>query len=107
MTTMNQSQSTNTAKVDLKQYADTLLGYIQQLRSEQKFTDSEPISVYVTNTEIMRSLLKQYRDYIEQQGHIADLVQINPDAGNPMPENLAKKEFDIGDQAIIIGIDKA
>ena len=106
MTTMNKNQPASSAEANLKQYADDVIGCIQALRREQKFSDSEPISVYVTNTEVIRSLLKQYRSYIEEQAHIADLVQVNLDAGNPMPDNVAKKELDIGDQEIIIGIDK-
>ena len=106
MTTVNKNQPASSAEANLKQYADDVIGCIQALRREQKFSDSEPIAVYVTNTEVIRSLLKQYRSYIEEKAHVADLVQVNLDAGNPMPDNVAKKELDIGDQEVIIGIDK-
>lgn len=106
MTTLNKNQPASTAEALLKQYADDLIRYIQELRHEQGFADSDPISMYVTNTEVIRSLMKQYRSYIEEQTNTSDLVQVNIDAGNPMPESLAKKEFDIGDQEVMIGIDK-
>jgi len=52
------------AEVDLKGYADGLVQHIQQLRRDQGIADSQPIETYVTNTEIVRSLMKQYRSYI-------------------------------------------
>ncbi|MFN8489306.1 MAG: hypothetical protein U0350_17115 [Caldilineaceae bacterium] len=106
MTTVNENQPASVAEANLKQYADDVIHCIQELRHEKNFSDSEPIAAYVTNTEVMRSLLKQYRSYIEEKANIADLVQVNIDAGNPMPDNVAKKELDIGDQEIIIGIDR-
>jgi len=95
------------AKVDLKGYADGLVQHIQQLRHDQGIADSQPIEVYVTNTEIVRSLMKQYRSYIEEKTNTSDLVQVNDDAGNPMPEKLAQSEYHIGDQAVTIAISES
>jgi len=36
-----------------------------------------------------------------------DLVQVNDDAGNPMPEKLPQSEYHIGDQAVTIAIGKS
>jgi hypothetical protein len=92
------------ANVNLKGYADDLVHCIQQLRRDQGIADSQPISTYVTDTEIVRSLLKQYRSYIEEQTNTADLVEVNDDAGIPMPERLPQTEYHIGDQTVTIAI---
>ncbi len=88
----------------MKGYADKLVKSIQQLRSAQGIADSQPISIYLTNTEIVRSLLKQYRSYIEEQTNTSDLVQVNDDAGIPMPDQLPHTEYQIGDQTVTIAI---
>ena len=105
MTTVNQKNPADNAEALLKGYADQLVSAIQQLRRDQKIADSAPISAYVTNTEAIRSLLKQYRSYVEEQANTVDLVQVNDDAGNPMPENLTKTTFDIGDQEVSVAIE--
>lgn len=97
----------STAAIDLKGYADTLVQHIQQLRQEQGIADDQPIETYVTNTEIVRSLMKQYRDYIEEQTNTSDLVQVNDDAGNPMPAQLPQTEYQIGDQVVTIAINQS
>ena len=107
MTTANKKNPAADAEAALKAYADQLVSCIQQLRRDQHIADAEPISVYVTNTEAIRSLLKQFRSYVEEQTNTVDLVAVNNDAGNPMPENLPKTEFDIGDQEVSIAIEKA
>lgn len=104
------TESKNTqsqAEADLKGYADKLVQHIQELRHNQGIADSQPIETYVTNTEIVRSLMKQYRDYIEEQTNTSDLVQVNDDAGNPMPETLPQTEYHIGDQAVTIAISES
>ncbi len=101
----NESKNTQSqAAIDLKGYADSLVQHIQQLRREQGIADSQPIETYVTNVEVVRSLMKQYRSYIEEKTNTADLVQVNDDAGNPMPEQLPHSEYHIGDQAVTIAI---
>jgi len=106
---MASANSTNQASpaINLQGYADTIVKRIQQLRQEQGIADTQPISTYVTNTEVVRSVLKQYRSYIEEQTHTSDLVQVNPDAGNPMPEDLPHTEFHVGDQTITIAISES
>jgi len=70
---------------------------IQQLRSEQGIAETEEIAIYVTNTQVVRSLLKQYSEQIEAQTHTADLVQVNVDGGIPMPTlRLAAKLSRLG-----------
>jgi len=51
--------------------------------------------------------MKQYRDYIEEQTNTSDLVQVNNDAGNPMPEQLPQTEYQIGDQTVTIAISES
>lgn len=104
---MTNAQGTNAQQRDLQGYVDQLVGYIQQLRQKQGIAENEPISTYLTNTEIVRSILKQYREYIEEKTNTADLVQVNVDAGNPMPENLPHTEFHIGDQIVTIAISES
>jgi len=93
--------------IDMKDYADKLVRCIQQLRQEQGIADQQPISTYMTNTEVVRSVLKQYRPYIEEQTNTADLVQVNPDAGNPLPQDLPQAELHVGDQTITIAISES
>ncbi|MCX6048831.1 MAG: DUF5915 domain-containing protein [Chloroflexi bacterium] len=95
------------AEANLKGYADELVQHIQTLRREQGIADGQPIEAYVTNTEIVRSLMKQYRSYIEEKTNIVDLVQVNDDAGNPMPEQLPQTEYNVGDQAVTIAISES
>lgn len=106
MTTANKKSPADNAEAALKEYADQIVGAIQQLRRDQKIADTEPISVYVTDAEVVRSLLKQYRSYIEEKTNTVDLVEVNLDAGNPMPENLTKADFEIGDQEVSVAIEK-
>jgi len=95
------------AEANQKGYADELVQHIQTLRREQGLADSQPIEIYVTNTEIVRSLMKQYRDYIEEKTNAIDVVQVNDDAGQPMPETLPQTEYHIGDQAVSIAINES
>ena len=106
---MASESKTNLASpaTDVKGYADKLVLRIQQLRKEQGIADEQPISVYVINTEVVRSVLKQYRAYIEEQTNTADLVQVNVDAGNPLPEELPQTELHVGDQTITIAISES
>ncbi len=107
MTTENKNSPADKAEAVLKGYVEQLVDCIQQLRREQNIADTEQIEAYITDTQVVRSMMKQYRPYIEQQTNAADLVQVNDDAGNPMPEALPQTEFHIGDQEVSIAIKKA
>jgi len=106
MTSENKTNQASPA-TDVKGYADKIVRSIQQLRQEQGIANEQPIATYVTNTEVVRSVLKQYQDYIEEQTNTADLVQVNVDAGNPMPEELPQTELHVGDQTITIAISES
>ena len=109
MTTTVEPTPTDTddGAANMESQAQQLVQAIQQLRSEQGIAETEEIAIYVTNTQVVRSLLKQYSEQIEAQTHTADLVQVNVDGGIPMPEVIAHADFEIGGETVTIGISRA
>jgi hypothetical protein len=103
----SQNNTPAATNATIQGYADELVRCIQQLRREQGIAEHKPIATYVTDTAIVRSLLKQYRAYVEEKTNTAALVEVNDDAGNPMPEQLPQAEFHIGDQTVTIAISES
>ncbi|MDQ3248721.1 MAG: DUF5915 domain-containing protein, partial [Chloroflexota bacterium] len=71
MTTTVEPTPTDTddGATNMESQAQQLVQAIQQLRSEQGIAETEEIAIYVTNTQVVRSLLKQYSEQIEAQTH--------------------------------------
>ena len=109
-TTATQSQTDQQiaeAEEEVRTCTKKLMSEIKSLRQEQNFDDGEAIVVYVTDAPLVHRALEVYRDEIEKATCAIEFVQINVDAGNPMPEHLSHKEINIGDQTIDVAIDEA
>ncbi len=91
----------------IRSQADQLVQCIQQMRQEQGIADSEPISIYVTNTQTVRSAVKQFHDYLKQATNAEDIVQVNIDGGVPMPDTIPQAEFHVGDETVTIAISRS
>jgi len=91
----------------IRSQADKLVQCIQQMRQEQGIAESEPISIYVTNTQTVRSAIKQFHDYMKEATNAEDIVQVNVDGGVPMPDTLPQAEFHVGDETVTIAISRS
>jgi len=72
----------------VEQCAELLIDHVQQLRQEQNLDDDEQVSIYITDVPLVHSTIAEYGRRLEQATNAADIVQVNLQAGNPMPKDL-------------------
>lgn len=106
MSTQQHHDQTDYSDLELHECAKALVRSIETLRSENDFDQSQPVSVYVTDKPIIRSMLKEHREYITDKANAADLVQMNLDANMPIPAHAPQQDFEIGGQTIRVAIDR-
>lgn len=102
----NFAEQTDFGEKELHDCANALVDAIHKLRKENGFDAQQPVSVYMTDKPIIRSMLKEHRAYVTDKANAADLVQINLDANIPIPEHAPQDDFKIGDQTIRIAIER-
>lgn len=91
----------------VEQCAELIIDHVKQLRQEQGIGDGEKISVYITDVPLVHSTLSEQSEKIEKATGAADIVQVNVQAGNPMPENLPHHEITVfSKEPVIIAIEQ-
>ncbi len=105
--TQQTNQSTTENKVlSVEEAAEVLIQYVKQLRADAGIDETQEISIYVTNVQLINSMLTEMGDYVREQTNAVDIVQVNVKAGNPMPAHLTQIEVHEFDQGpATIGID--
>jgi hypothetical protein len=91
---------------ELRDCAKAVAHSINELREKHDIEHDQPVSVYMADKPIIRSMMKSHRDYILEQTNAVDLVQINLDANIPIPNHAPQDDFEIGGQTIRIAIDR-
>jgi hypothetical protein len=79
--------------------AEVIINAVKQLRREAGIADSHPISLYVTDVQLIRSTLSEKEDYIREQINAVDVVRVNVKAGNPMPAHLPQVDVHTLDES--------
>lgn len=91
----------------VEQCAELLIDHVQQLRQEQNIADNEEISIYITDVPLVHSTISEYGNRLEQATNATDIVQVNLQAGNPMPEHLPHHEIGLFSQEPVrVAIDR-
>jgi hypothetical protein len=91
---------------EMKGYADTLVQQVKQMRKENGLTNNQPIAIYLMATPLVRDLLKQHNEYVKQAANALDIVQMDNDAGQPLPETYPHKEIHLGDDPVVVAINE-
>ncbi len=92
----------------VEQCAELLIDHIKQLRQEQNIADEQEISIYVTDVPLVHSTLSTLGDRVKRATNAVDIVQVNIQAGNPMPENLPQREIHVfSKEPVTVAIDEA
>jgi len=90
----------------VKECADVLVQSVTQIRKDNDISESQDISIYVIDTPIVHSTIVQFDKYIKEQTNAHRIVQVNIDAGTPMPEALPQLEVTIGDDPVVIAVEQ-
>lgn len=91
----------------VEQCAEIIIDHVKQLRQEQGFGDGENVSIYITDVPLVHSTLSEYSDKIEKATGASDIVQVNVQAGNPMPEDLPRHEITVfSKEPVVVAIEK-
>lgn len=90
----------------VEQCAELLIDHVKQLRQEQNIADDEKISIYVTDVPLVHSTLSKLSSRIESATNAADIVQVNLQAGNPMPKDLPQHQIHVfSEEPVIVAIE--
>lgn len=110
---MNTNQSTpiksaestgNETVTSVEECAAAVIHAVQQLRERKDIPRTEEVSLYITDAPLVHSMLSEYRDAVIEKANLADIVQENIKAGNPIPESLPQIECEMGGEMITIAI---
>ena len=109
---MTNRQTMNTGNqnevLTIEECAEVIINTVQQLRSQAGIADDQEISIYVTDTQMIRSTLGEMGDHIREQTNAVDVVRVNVKAGNPMPAHLPQVELhNLDDGPATIAIEKS
>lgn len=113
MATQNLQATAGSKGVDreitsVEQCAELLIDHVEQLRQEQNIANDEEISIYVTDVPLVHSMLSEYGDRVEKATNAIDIVQVNIQAGNPMPDNLPHHEIGVfSKEPVTVAIERA
>lgn len=99
-------EQTNSEEAELRDCAKSLAQAVNQLREQNDMAGDQQVSIYVADKPIVRSMLKEHRQYIIDKTNAVDLVQINLDANIPIPDHAPQDDFEIGGQTIRVAIDR-
>jgi hypothetical protein len=77
------------------------------LRADSDIAGDQQIALYVMATPLVRGILKQHEDYIKNATNTIDIVQVDDEAGQPMPETIPHKEVYLGEEPVVIGASDA
>lgn len=78
-----------------------------QLRKDNNISESEAVSLYVTDVPLIHSTIAEYEEDLKQIGNLTDVVQVNVKAGNPMPEALPHIDYLIGKDEVTVAIERS
>ena len=90
----------------LQDYKEEIVRQVKPLRQESG-VGNERISLYITDTPLVRGILHQYADDVRQTGNAVDIVQVDVDAGIPLPEEHAHRTFTLGEDKVTIAMEAA
>jgi isoleucyl-tRNA synthetase len=87
-------------------YARELVRRVQQLRKDAGLEISDRIVTYIADSELMHEVLAHFGAYVRDETLSVDLVQLHPDQGDVVPENLPQAAFDLDGKLVTVAIGK-
>lgn len=90
----------------IQEYKQTILDEVQRLRSESNIGD-ERISLYITDTPLVRGILHEHEDDMRNRLNAVDIVQVEVDAGIPNPKEHPNRTFTLGEDKVTIAMEAA
>lgn len=107
MTTSQVETTRTTAEaLSTEECAAVIINTVKELRAAAGIAESQPISLYVPNAQLIRSTLAERGDEIRRQINAVDVVQVNVKAGIPMPAHIPQAELhNLDESPTTIGID--
>ena len=90
----------------IQEYKQTILDEAQRLRRESDLGD-ERISLYITDTPLVRGILHEHEDDMRKQLNAVDIVQVEVDAGIPNPKAHPNRTFTLGEEEVTIAMEAA
>ena len=100
------TQEPSKAITSVEECKTFLINTVRQLREQQQISHSEQVSLYVTDVPIVHSTISEYEAEIKKDANLADVVQVNIKAGNPMPEALPQVDHTIGEEEVTVAIER-
>lgn len=79
---------------------------IRQLRQQSGIGDGR-ISLYITDTPLVRGILHEHEAAIRQAINAVDIVQVDVNAGMPSPEGHPHHTFTLGEDEVTIAMETA
>ncbi len=88
-------------------YAREMVRRIQQLRKDAGLAISDRIVNYITTYPTVHQVLEDFGDYIHEETLTVDLVQLHPERGESLPQELPSTTFRLGEEEVSVAIRKA
>lgn len=92
---------------EIQKSKDEIVRRLQQLRSESGLDSDARVSVYITDTPLVRGVLHEYDDEVRKAVNAVDIVQVDVEAGIPLPEEHPHQTFTLGEDKVTIGLEEA
>lgn len=92
---------------NLHEKRDEIVRRLKQLRDESGVDGDARIAVYITDTPLVRGVLHEYEDDVRQAVNAVDIVQVDVEAGIPLPEEHPHQTFTLGEDEVTIGLEEA
>lgn len=89
--------------MSVEECAQVLISTVKDLRSENGLSEGE-VTLYLIDAPLIHSTLSEYREEIMEKASLVAIVQVNEEAGVPMPEAIPQVEKQIGDDIVTVGI---
>lgn len=90
----------------IQEYKQTILNEAQRLRRDSGMGD-ERVSLYITDTPLVRGILHEHEADMRKQLNAVDIVQVEVDAGIPNPKEHPNRTFTLGEDRVTIAMEEA
>ncbi len=97
----------NNGEKQIQESRDEIVRQIQQLRAASGIGDDARVSVYITDTPLVRGILHEYKEEMQKAVNAVDIVQVDLEAGIPLPEEHPNQTFTLGEDQVTIGLEEA
>ncbi|MCB0115531.1 MAG: hypothetical protein R2873_05250 [Caldilineaceae bacterium] len=90
----------------IQAYKQAIVDEAQRLRRQSDIGDGR-ISLYITDTPLVRGILHEHEADMRNRLNAVDIVQVEVDAGIPNPKEHPHRTFKLGEDEVTIAMEEA